>query len=129
VALKHVIRAIKTLQHNFLWHEYQSNKKWALVGWDKLCMPKNQGGLGLRDPGKLNQVMGAKIWWRWLKAPTTAWASIWRHKYAPLTPENQLIRHNTKINGSNIWNIAWQNRALVQNHAFWEIRNGESALL
>jgi hypothetical protein len=91
-------------------------------------MPKSQGGLGLRDPGKLNQVMGAKIWWRWLKAPTAAWAKIWRHKYAPLTPVNQLIRHNTRIQGSNIWNTAWQNRTLVQDHAFWEVRNGESAM-
>jgi hypothetical protein len=128
-APKHVIKAIRTLQRNFLWHGHQPNKKWALVGWDKICMPKSQGGLGLRDPGKLNQVMGAKIWWRWLKAPATAWASIWRHKYAPLTPDNQLIRHNTRIQGSNIWNIAWQNRTLIQNHAFWEVRDGESALL
>jgi hypothetical protein len=38
-----------------------------------------------------------------------------------------LIRHNTRIQGSNIWNIAWKNRDLVQKHAFWEIRNGKSA--
>jgi len=92
-------------------------------------MPKSQGGLGLRDPGKLNQIMGAKIWWCWLKEPASAWARMWRLKYAPLTPDNQLIRHNARFQGSNIWNIAWHNRTLIQNHAFWEIRDGESALL
>jgi hypothetical protein len=91
-------------------------------------MPKFKGGLGLRDPGKLNQVMGAKIWWRWLKNPAAAWAKLWQRKYAPLTPEDQLIRHNNCIQGSNIWNTAWQNRALVQNHSFWEIKDGGSAL-
>jgi len=60
-APKHVIKAIKNLQCNFLWHGHQPNNKWALVSWDKTCWPKIQGGLGLRDPGKLNQVMGAKI--------------------------------------------------------------------
>ena len=49
-------------------------------------------------------------------------------QYAPLTSEDQLIRHNNCIHGSNIWNTAWQNRTLVQNHAFWEIKEGESAL-
>ena len=72
--------------------------------------------------------MGAKMWWRWLKIPTTLWAQIWKQKYAPLTQENQLIRHNVQIKGSNIWNMAWKNKDLVQNHAFWEVRNGESAM-
>jgi hypothetical protein len=128
VTPKPVIRAIRNLQRGFLWHGHQPNKKWALVGWDKLCKPKALGGLGLRDPGKLNQVMGAKMWWRWLKTPTALWVQIWKQKYAPNTQADQLIRHNDQIQGSNIWNTAWKNRELVQKYAFWEIRNGESAL-
>jgi hypothetical protein len=125
---KKIIRAIRTLQRNFLWQGIQPKKKWALVNWDRLCMPINQGGLGIRDPGKLNQIMGAKIWWRWLKNPSAAWAQLWKRKYAPLAPADQLIRHNNHIHGSNIWNTAWKNRTLVQNHAFWEIKDGGSAL-
>jgi hypothetical protein len=127
-APKKVIRAIRSLQRNFLWSGHHSNKKWALVNWDKLCMPKSQGGLGLRDPGKLNQAMGAKIWWRWLKNPAAAWAQMWKRKYAPHTPADNLIRLNNHLHGSNIWNTAWQNRTLVQHHAFWELRDGGSAL-
>ena len=40
---------------------------------------------------------------------------------------DQLIRHNVKIQGSNICNTAWQNKDIIQKHAFWEIRNGDSA--
>jgi hypothetical protein len=127
-APKKFIKAIRSLQRNFLWSGHQPNKKWALVNWDKLCLPKSQGGLGLRDPGKLNQVMGAKIWWRWLKNPTAAWTQLWKQKYAPHIPEDQAIRLNNHIQGSNIWNTAWQNRTLVQHHAFWEVRDGGSAL-
>ena len=32
-----------------------------------------------------------------------------------------------KVKGSTIWNRAWENRALVQNDSFWEIRNGNLA--
>jgi ribonuclease HI len=126
-APKKIIKAIRNLQRNFLWNGHQPNKKWALISWETLCKTKSQGGLGLRDPGKLNQVMGAKIWWRWLKFPTAAWAQLWKSKYAPLTPADQLIRHNNQLQGSHIWNTAWQNRKLIQEHAFWEIRDGASA--
>lgn len=33
------------------------------------------------------------------------------------------------IKGSYIWNKAWENRSLVQNNNFWEIREGNIALL
>jgi exonuclease III len=123
-----VIKAIRSLQRNFLWKGNQNNKKWALVGWDKLCKPKKRGGLGIRDPGKMNQVMGAKMWWRWLQHPQELWAQMWKQKYAPNAQSNQLIRFNEQTQGSNIWNTAWRNRPLIQQHAFWEVRNGESAL-
>jgi hypothetical protein len=71
--------------------------------------------------------MGAKIWWRWLKTPDALWAQIWKSKYAPTMQLDQLIRHNIKIQGSNIWNTAWKNRDMIQKHTFWEICNGDSA--
>jgi hypothetical protein len=54
--------------------------------------------------------MGEKLWWRWLKHPTKLWEKIWKNKYAPSTREEQLIRFNDQIQGSNIWNMAWNNR-------------------
>jgi hypothetical protein len=73
-----VIKKIRNLQRNFLWHGHNPNKKWALVSWDKVCKPKSSGGLGLRDPGKLNSTMGARIWWRWLKTPAEIWEKLWK---------------------------------------------------
>jgi ribonuclease HI len=45
----------------------------------------------------------------------------------PQRQQTSSSRHNIKIQGSNIWNTAWQNRGIIQKHAFWEIRNGGSA--
>jgi hypothetical protein len=116
------------LQRIFLWNDRNPDKKWALVSWDKVCNPKSLGGLGLRDPGKLNNTMGAKIWWCWIKNPTKLWEKLWIHKYTPHTPQTQLIRLWDKKQGSNIWNAAWKNHPLIHEHVFWEIRNGQSAL-
>eukprot|EP00253_Pinus_taeda_P021283 PITA_21283 len=46
---KWVLKRIKNIQRNLLWGSTGQNSKWALVKWDKVCKPKKQGGLGLRD--------------------------------------------------------------------------------
>jgi hypothetical protein len=45
-APKFVLTTIKSLQRNFIWKGLNTGKKIALVSWDKLCRPKEQGGLG-----------------------------------------------------------------------------------
>jgi hypothetical protein len=122
-----ILSAIKTLQRNFLWQGLKAGKKFALISWEKLCRPKTQGGLGIRDPSIMNKVLSAKIWWRWLKRPQDLWAKLWRRKYTPNTTERSLIRWNEDTPGSLIWTTAKQNRHLVVNHAFWEIQNGQTA--
>jgi hypothetical protein len=127
-APKFILTIIKSLQRNFIWQGLNTGKKIVLVSWDKLCRPKEQGGLGLRDPFIMNKVLSAKIWWRWLKNPKDLWAKLWRKKYTPNVAEKNLIRWNGDNPGSLIWTAAKQNRQLVTQHALWEIRNGETAL-
>jgi hypothetical protein len=103
VAPNFVLNAIKTLQRNFLWQGLKTGKKLALISWDKLCRPKAQGGLGLRDPSTMNKILSAKIWWRWLKRPQDLWAKLWRRKYTPNMMERNLIRWNGDNPGSLIW--------------------------
>eukprot|EP00253_Pinus_taeda_P018778 PITA_18778 len=75
-APKWVLKEIKHLQRSFLWGSSGLKHKWALVKWDTTCLPKSSGGTGLRDPSHNNEVMGSRIWWKWLTAPLTPWASL-----------------------------------------------------
>ena len=68
-APKWVLKKIHNLQRNFLWGSSGLNKKWALVKWTDVCLPKSAGGLGLRDPLHSNNTMGARIWWNWVSNP------------------------------------------------------------
>ena len=63
-ALEGIKQHIRSIQRDFLWGRGEEKNKWALVAWDKLCMPKSHGGLGLHDPKTLNKISGAKLWWR-----------------------------------------------------------------
>lgn len=46
----------------------------------------------------------------------------------PSLSQEQIIRLNGSIKGSVIWNQAWENRAIIQKHSFWEIGNRNKAL-
>jgi hypothetical protein len=38
----------------FLWEEERGKKKYHLVGWDIVCIPKDQGGLGILNLDLMN---------------------------------------------------------------------------
>jgi len=47
-----------------------------------------------------------------------------KKEYAQNWQERDCIRMYGLIKGSHIWNLAWKNRDIVQQHSFWEIRDG-----
>jgi len=77
-----VLQQFQNIQQDFLWGKEETRKKWALVSWERICKPKNQGGLGLDNLEILNKALGAKLLWRWVKDPKSQWASIWKEEYA-----------------------------------------------
>ena len=117
-APKGVLQHMRVIQRSFLWTSNGEKKKWALVAWNKLCKPKNLGGLNLLDPSTINRACGAKLWWRWLKEPNFPWAKHWKEKYAPLHNTQDLIRMQENPEGSLIWNLAKRNRGIVQENSF-----------
>lgn len=118
---------IRNIQRAFLWGKGEKKKKWALVDWEKICKPKTNGGLGHDDPETLDKVLGEKLWWIWLKESDAPWTKVWKHKYANNWQESEHIRKSGSIKGSHIWNKVWENRAIVQKHSAWEIRDGNLA--
>eukprot|EP00253_Pinus_taeda_P015705 PITA_15705 len=126
-APKGICNKLVEIYRKFLWGGPKQQKKWALYSWKSLTKPKEKGGLGVRDPWTLNQVLAAKLRWRWLQGGPDLWKEIWTVKYnMPLSPEG-ILRDQNIPRGSDIWNLSLQSRDLVDNHIFWEIRGGEIA--
>jgi len=118
---------IKEIYGKFIWGGPNQQRKWALVSWKNLTKRKEEGGLGLRDPEMLNKVFGAKLWWRWMRGGNDLWKKIWSHKYNMPKTMEEILRLEETPKGSTIWDLVSQNRDLINNHTFWEIRGGRNA--
>lgn len=115
---KGVLQKFSTIQRDFVWGKEETRKKWALVSWEKICKPKNQGGLRLDDLEILNRALGTKLWWQWVKDPKAQWATIWKEKYASSLYYFELIKMPGNMKGSPIWNKAQENIQVVQKNSF-----------
>ena len=60
---KSVAIRMKSIQRNFLWVSFEGSFKYLLVAWEKLCLPVELGGLGIRSVASFNQALLGK--WLW----------------------------------------------------------------
>lgn len=70
-----VIDKIEALCANFIW-----NNKKHKVAWKQLCLPKDKGGVGLKDIRTLQQSMAIKLIWLFLNR-NSLWANWMPSRY------------------------------------------------
>ena len=56
--------SLDSVRKNFLWNENEVEKKNHLVNWQVVCLPKDQGGLGILDLELMNIALLAKWLWK-----------------------------------------------------------------
>ncbi|XP_074288399.1 uncharacterized protein LOC141613561 [Silene latifolia] len=70
-----IINRIEAVCRNFLWDNSADYRRTPLMGWDTICIPKEEGGLGLKDQETWNKVMVGRLV-DWVTAKRD---SIWVH--------------------------------------------------
>lgn len=54
---------VERVCHNFIWGSSDNQRKCHLVSWEKICKPKEDGGLGFRNLRVLNRAYMMKLAW------------------------------------------------------------------
>ena len=70
------------------------------MAWWKMCVPKEQGGMGFCDIHCFNLALLAKQAWRLVDNPESLCATILRAKYSP---EGDLMNASLKLGSSFTW--------------------------
>ena len=65
-----VVHRLVALQRNFLWAK-----------WEDVCLPKAEGGLGIKDIAKFNEALLGKWIWALASEQKQLWARIINSKY------------------------------------------------
>jgi hypothetical protein len=97
-----VLKSLVSLQRNFLWGGGTEIKKVSWVSWDQICLPKDQGGLGVKNLEMFNRALLSKWLWRCLSESDVAWADLIRYRYGPLhskilTDTSPLVNKNDSL--------------------------------
>lgn len=119
--MKGVIKALHRLFDMFLWGSSsdQSTILWAFQS--KVCLPFDEGGLGVIDLHDVAIAYDFKLWWRF-RIGSYLWNQFMQSKYSshvsPLTTEC-LPYH------SLVWQRLCTVWALADRHIFWSVGNGD----
>ncbi|XP_026377772.1 uncharacterized protein LOC113272081 [Papaver somniferum] len=117
-----VLNKLTSIQRKFFWG-YKSNRGLNPIGWNKVCKPKELGGMAFRYLEKLNLALLTKLAWRLLNEKNALYTQIMENKYFK---KNNILHQKIEAkNGSCIWNRITNGLAIIQQHYFMEVNNGK----
>uniref|UniRef100_A0A2N9J763 CCHC-type domain-containing protein n=1 Tax=Fagus sylvatica TaxID=28930 RepID=A0A2N9J763_FAGSY len=110
------------INRDFLWGSTVEKKKMHMVSWDKVCRPRNLGGLGLYATKSRNIALLAKLNWRVMEESDSLWAKTLVSKYYPNgIMDEKLV---TRRSGSNNWKGLKIGHEVFRRGIWWVVNNG-----
>lgn len=79
--------------------------------WNLICLPKDQGGLGIRKSFEVNQALIAKLAWSILTQPNKVWVQLLQSKYLR---RSHFLGVDKTPNSSWVWKGILQVRDIIQ---------------
>jgi hypothetical protein len=75
-----ILQAVQHLQRDFIWGDTINGRKFHVVRWELITMPKDLGGLGLRRLD-MNKVCLMKLGWELNQNGSGMWSDVLKGKY------------------------------------------------
>uniref|UniRef100_A0A8I6XSL7 Reverse transcriptase zinc-binding domain-containing protein n=1 Tax=Hordeum vulgare subsp. vulgare TaxID=112509 RepID=A0A8I6XSL7_HORVV len=101
--------------------DHKKHMHW--FAWWKMCVPKEQGGMGFRDIHCFNLAFLAKQSWRLLSEPDSLCAQVLRAKYFP---DGDLLNCSLKKGSSYTWQSIWSGLQTFKKGIIWRVGDGTS---
>ena len=110
----------------FWWGQQENQNKLAWLSWDKMCAPKEEGGMGFRDLKAFDIALLAKQGWRLQNCPNSLFHRVYKAKYFP---HGDFLTASLGRHPSYSWRSIMEAQKVVQLGCRWQIGNGSSVNL
>lgn len=80
---KSVLDGIDKMQRDFWWDKNNPKKAYYRKAWSNISKSKVSGGVGIRNPHRLNISLLSKLAWRLVNKPDDLWVRLLNGKYFP----------------------------------------------
>jgi hypothetical protein len=102
-ALVCVIKEMVSIQRNFLWGGGMDSNKMCWVSWDRICQPKESGGLGIKNLENFNSSLLCKWKWRCLEDREAPWYELLHFRYGSFAANFLLEDGKEGLKNASIW--------------------------
>ncbi|XP_071739942.1 uncharacterized mitochondrial protein AtMg00310-like [Rutidosis leptorrhynchoides] len=119
-----IIKNIEKLIRGFLWCQGEYKTVKAKVKWDDVCLPKEEGGLGIKRLNYWNTVLMESHLWRVITNKESLWVR-WIHEHKLV--ESNIWVVTVSANSFWMWRKLLQIRSLVRDFFIFRIGDGRQA--
>ncbi|XP_075663437.1 putative mitochondrial protein AtMg00310 [Castanea sativa] len=80
---KALCKELTGMVRQFWWGQKKDERRMAWVSWERMCLPKDQGGMGFKDLEKFNLALLATQGWRLQTNSSSLFYRVYKAKYFP----------------------------------------------
>lgn len=121
---KTLTKEVEIVMNSFWWKgDCGTSKGIHWQSWERLCLPKQWGGMGFRNMRDFNLALLSKQAWHLIHHPSSLAAKVLKAKYYP---DTSFIDARKTSNPSFIWSSLYETRDIIRKSTRWRVGNGES---
>ena len=107
---------------HFWWGQVKDENELAWLSWEKMCLPKERGGMGFRDLQLFNLALLAKQGWRLQTNSSSHFYWVYKAKYFPSC---DFVEASMGCQPSYAWRSIMAAQPLVRRGMWWQVGDGK----